>query len=529
MEMTLYPWQEKCLKRWFSNRGRGIVQAATGTGKTFLALTAIKYLEEKTGQELHVKIVVPTGTLLRQWNQSLQNFLISSCHIESAEMQGMIGLRGGGFHTAANRKYMIYVINSARYELARQILSDLKDGNAVFLIADECHRYESEQNRLIFEFLPFVKPYEDKFFSLGLSATLPSGHAKNYLTSVLGPEIYRYKIAQASAQSTVCQYEIFHIGLSFSQEELDEYQEITDRMRVLSRVLQKACPVLLYMSQKERFRQLRALAGEKRERIAKSASIYMNLSYKRKGLVCLASARINCACALVKRLPKEEKILIFSERILQAERLYQLLRSQYPGKVGCCHSRMGQQANQNTLNRFRDGEIRILISCKSLDEGLNVPDASIGIILSGTSAQRQRIQRLGRIIRKKEKKSSASLYYLHIMESVEDHYYLPDSGASRILELEYSADTQEFKNSSYETAARELLSDMQRKGADADQLAEILRCLDMGIVRSNWLSDIDGIEENIRKAKNVSDKNYWICMKKMAQSVPENYRFLQRK
>lgn len=64
MQQELYPWQEDCLKRWFANNGRGMVQAVTGSGKTLLALTAAKRLSEKTDRELRVKIVVPTSTLM---------------------------------------------------------------------------------------------------------------------------------------------------------------------------------------------------------------------------------------------------------------------------------------------------------------------------------------------------------------------------------------------------------------------------------------------------------------------------------
>lgn len=60
-EKKLYQWQEECLERWFSNQGRGMVQAVTGSGKTLLALTAADRLEQMLGQELHVKIVVPSG------------------------------------------------------------------------------------------------------------------------------------------------------------------------------------------------------------------------------------------------------------------------------------------------------------------------------------------------------------------------------------------------------------------------------------------------------------------------------------
>ena len=116
MERNLYPWQEDCLKRWLSNGGRGMVQAATGTGKTRLALAAAARLQGEWKDKLKVKIVVPTGALMRQWNQSLREFLNADGEGdgEAAAMQGDIGMRGNGFQMPPDRKYMIYVINSAR-------------------------------------------------------------------------------------------------------------------------------------------------------------------------------------------------------------------------------------------------------------------------------------------------------------------------------------------------------------------------------------------------------------------------------
>lgn len=88
----------------------------------------------------------------------------------------------------------------------------------------------------------------------------------------------------------------------------------------------------------------------------------------------------------------------------------------------------GAQANQNTLERFRNSEILILITCKALDEGIDLPDVEIGIILSGTGMERQRLQRLGRILRKSEGKESACLYYLFVKESMEEKSYVPLRG-----------------------------------------------------------------------------------------------------
>lgn len=511
MKKQLYAWQEECLNKWFTHHGRGMVQAVTGSGKTLLAVTAAERLQKSLSQQLRVKIVVPTSALMQQWHHVLKDFL--------AVPRQEIGLRSAGCKPSANCQYMIYVINSARYELARQILSDLKDGAAVLLIADECHRYESEQNRLIFEFLPYISSYEDRFFSLGLSATLPSGPAQTYLASVLGPQIYNYDMKQAASMHTICKYDIYHIGLRFFPEEEKAYLDITEHMNQVFSGLQQTHPLLNNLSVKERFDLLRELAGSKNRQTAEAAAIYMKLAYKRKSLVCLASSRISCAHSLVNRLSETEKIIIFSERIRQAEELYTLLQEQYPGRVGRYHSQMGQQANRNALDRFRDGSIRILIACKAIDEGIDVPDAAIGIILSGTCAKHQRIQRLGRILRRADGKERASLYYLHLTDTTEDDCFLPEGDDSRIFDLDYLADTREFLHPPYDQAAQKLLEDLQNAGADAKVLAEAQRCLRLGSVRSDWLRDSCDPDRKIKEAKYVSDKNYWICMKKMRAIV----------
>lgn len=553
----LYEWQEKCLERWIGNHGRGMVQAATGAGKTLLALEAVKYLEEKTEGEILVRIVVPNAGLMRQWEKALRGFLEESSGEEgrlqkylagnqdkekeptgfsegsqkeekeptgfsegqsggSGMREGIrsqIGLRGGGQKSSFHCKYMIYVINSARYELARQLLTELRNGKKVFLIADECHHYGSAQNRLIFEFLPYISEYEKNFFSMGLSATLPAGEEKRYLESVLGRKIYNYGIAEAAANQTVCRYDIYHISVDFRKEERDEYEELSESMMQLYSKLLQVCPSLRGLNQRERFEMLGRLSADKNRRISKMASGYMMLTYKRKNLVCLAADRTACACELVERLDGREKIIIFGERIRQADELYRLLVKKYPGRVGRYHSQMGRRANKNALDGFGRGELRILISCKAIDEGVNVPDASVGIILSGTGVQRQRIQRLGRIVRNMEGKEGASLYYLHMKETSEDTCYLPNAEESSIFELAYRQKERGFQNEPYDEAAEELMRRMRSKGADEKIMEELKRCLRLGSVRSDWKREREWLEKKAEQSGSVREKNYWMCMK----------------
>lgn len=520
MKQELYQWQEECLKRWKTSGRRGIVQAVTGSGKTRLALEAIRQLQKELPGNLRIKIVVPTGGLMRQWNRILREYLtaVGKENYHAENNVSSIGLRGGGYRDPLDRRYMIYVINSARYELAREILAELKNGDSVLLIADECHHYGSEQNRLIFEFLPYAEPYSGNLFSLGLTATLPYGEERDYLISVLGKVIYSYGMKQASAFRTVCPYDVYHISLDFQEEERAEYEDISEHMMHIFQKLQKNCPELRYMNRKESFELIRKIAGETKGREAEAAVLYLKLAYKRKSLVCLASARCDCACDLMRRLGISRKVIIFGERISQAEQLYWLLEKEYPGRVGRYHSEMGGQANKNTIERFREGTLRILIACKAIDEGIDLPDAEIGIILSGTSAQRQKIQRLGRILRNQKLKECASLYYLHIADNVEENCFLPDEKSRFSFELEYIQEEKTFCHPEYDQMVQKVLDEVffDAPQIQEEKRKEIVRCLELGCVRSDWMRECEDLEHRIKDSRYIRERNYWICMRKIA-------------
>lgn len=414
---------------------------------------------------------------------------------------------------------MIFVINSARYELAKNILSDLRNGELVFMIADECHHYASGENRLIFEFLPYIKPFEKQFFSMGLTATMPSGDAEKVLTQALGRCICRYEIEKALEAQNVCKYDVFHVELPLTEGERSEYGELTERLRVLYGKLTNRRAELRNRSRKEFYEALRILANNGNSREAKDAVQYMKLSFRRKEVVCRAKARTYCAVSLIQMLGIRQKMIVFGERIDQADELYEILKKYFPGRIGRYHSGMGAQANKNALERFRNGEYRILLACKSMDEGIDVPDASIGIILSGTGTQRQRIQRLGRIIRNAEDKDRASLYYLHAAETSEDSCFLPNERVAEIFELKYRMETGSFSNEVYDRAAEEVFEQMRGKAASADVRREIAHCLYLGSIKADWKQDKAEIEEQIERAKDTRGKNYWICMKKCCEKA----------
>lgn len=399
-----YHWQEECLAIWEQNDCRGIVQAVTGAGKTMLAVKAMEKLRQDCGEDLWVAIVVPTRALMMQWSRVLRSRFLEK-------------------DASVSPVYQIYVVNSARYQLARRILAKIRDGETVFLIADECHRYASEENRKIFEFVPHVENMSGRYCSLGLSATLQDKDSVEMLEAVLGRVTFRYSYQKALQEGVIAEFSLVQIAIHFQRDEREAYQELSDRMKTFRRQLYFRYP-LLKNGGVSFFAVLQMLAKEENVtgRLAKS---YLYFSWQRKRLVCMARNRLFCVCELLHGIDVGKRVLIFSESIEQAELLYGMLKEDYGDRVGRYHSKAGKQANENALERFRNGDIFILIACKALDEGIDVPDAGIGIILSGTGMERQRIQRLGRILRRSEGKETAVLYYLFVKESTEEKSYFP--------------------------------------------------------------------------------------------------------
>ena len=247
--MVLHKWQNECLEKWEKNGYRGIVNAVTGSGKTILALESIVLLETKLEKELRVKIVVPQTVLATQWSDEIKRWLF--------ERRYDIGLYSGS-NKEHDRKYTIYVVNSARYTIARHILSDIKNGYAVLLIADECHHYGSVENNKIFDFYSAL-PEDTPYYALGLSATPEIVDFKT-ISIPLGREIYCYDLKQALDDRVVSQFILYSVRLDFSDGELAEYTELsTDLQRCLASV-RKSHPELEGMRSSLFFLQLQKLA-----------------------------------------------------------------------------------------------------------------------------------------------------------------------------------------------------------------------------------------------------------------------------
>ncbi len=506
--MKLYAWQQECLKAWEDNRRRGIAHVVTGAGKTVLALNAMD-LHRASHPDARVKIIVPTIPLAQQWQTALLH------HTQEPALRP--GFFGGGLRDSADRPVMIYIVNSARNALTDHLRRDFALGRHVLLICDECHHYRSPRNRRIFDFTRFPHAAGEQYACLGLSATPFDSPEDDVLTDALGPVIFHYDVNQAASDGIVTPFTVSEVAVSFLPAERDEYRRLSVELMLLMKKLLAAHPELQKLPPSAFMKAVAKIAHSAGMEPENPAAAFLMKTWQRKEICVLADARLLCALSLVEQLPQDDRILVFCERISQAERLVRCLERKFGPVCGIYHSEMSKEARIRNLESYRKRIVRILVACRCLDEGLDVPDTSTGIVLSGASVTRQRVQRLGRILRRAEGKTSANLYYLYIQESSEETAFLPGLEAGKTASLRYRSLERSFENDLYVYAASELLAEARSAGLGSDRLRELRRCITDGLARTDYLLPPEAQAARLSAAQDIHTANYWRTMLRLGR------------
>lgn len=503
--MDLYKWQKECLGEWIENDTTGIVHVVTGAGKTILALGCCEHLFSVLQKPVQVRVIVPTIALARQWKKDILAFIPSVSETD-------VGLFYGSVKCDPAKPFVIYVVNSARYTVSRHIIQNMKNDIHQFLICDECHRYTGDSNSLIFAFRRQKDFRKNLYHCLGLSATPYTAKFEQILVPALGKEIFCYDLSEAYEDKTISPLSIIHVQVPLSGEERKNYGILDRKIQKTYSALLTEYPDLKYMSVQKLFDFLSHSSAKDPDSLE---AIYCSLIRQRRNMITLASFRHDCTVRILELKNPQEKAIVFCERIPQAEKLFRDLKEIFPGKVGHYHSDMEPEMKSYYLEQFRTGENTILVTCKALDEGLNVPDAVIGIVVSSSSNNRQRIQRLGRILRKSADKNQAVLYYLHISNTVEkDNYIESSSDSIRTAEMSYDPAHREFFCDEYERCALQFMKDSGIQGKEKE---EFLFCIQTGYGRGDWLLSYNLLQKHIEKSTGRREKNYWIVMSKLKQ------------
>lgn len=399
LTVELYRWQKEAKQKWWENNGRGIIKVVTGAGKTILALAIMSDLynsEAYKDNGLRTIIVVPTMVLLDQWLFNIMDKL----NIPRKEIAVYYGKEKDQIQ---DRKILIYVINSAREHLTTHI-KEYFPKEDTFLIADECHRYGSKENSKIFNM--------SYSYTLGLSAT-PERYGdmgfEEKLEPNLGKIIYTYTYSDALKDGIIPPYRLVRLKVNLTKQECLQYEKISEKINKMSKILLSEYPELKNCIGQEFIKKLGKLYQETKDELI---SQYIALLNQRKAIIHTSKSKLKALKWLIESQNlKNNKILLFHERIEIANVIHRFLKEK-GFKAGIYHTDLPIKERIRNIANYRKGKINILVSCRALDEGFDVPESEVGIIVAGTSSVRQWIQRMGRILRKTPNKEHSTIYVI---------------------------------------------------------------------------------------------------------------------
>ncbi len=371
LRVTPRAWQEEALSLW-SAGDRGVVSVVTGGGKTVFAQMCMLDFRERHPDGKFL-IIVPTTALLDQWYISLvEDLAVPHEHISS--------------FSGEEKAKEPNIVNVIVLNTARDLAPSIAEEHETFLIVDECHRAGSPVNSKALRGAHQAV--------LGLSATPEREYDEGFeqhVAPALGTIIFEYDYAQAFKEGVISPFELINVRVDLLVDEQQQFDKLSQRVAKEMHRSKGSTP-----SASERLRWLL------QQRAAVSAS---------------ATMRIPVAAKLAE-IHRGQRTLIFHERVDKAEMLKKIL-SERGHRVTAYHSKIAPVVRRDNLRLYRRGMFDVLISCRALDEGMNVPETVVSVIASSTASTRQRIQRLGRVLRPAPGKSAATVYTVYATDQEE--------------------------------------------------------------------------------------------------------------
>nr|BFE42589.1 hypothetical protein GCM10017547_04820 [Pseudarthrobacter oxydans] len=391
----LYPWQQEALKAWHSNARRGVVEAVTGSGKTRVGIAAAF---EAVRQGIKVLILVPTAELQRQWLVSLRRDL-------PAARRGALG--DGRSDSLDDVDILVAIVHSASN---RETLRSHKAG---LIIADECHRYAAPM---------FTGALQEGYaWRLGLTATFEraDGEHENLLTPYFGGVIYNLWYDRALKDQVIAPFDIALVGVDLTSSEQADYDEFSAVMVEAARNLETYAGIPRRPFPQFITAVAALAASDSPSREATIARRYMRAMSSRLTLLAEAKTKYLALAALKETVDGSRGTLVFTQTQDSARRAQELYTS-LGSTASAVFSGMAKDDRRQGLEDFRTGVSQVLTAPRLLDEGIDVPEADLGIIVAANRSQRQMVQRLGRVIRKKADGRPGHLVVLYSKGTVED-------------------------------------------------------------------------------------------------------------
>ena len=344
----------------------------TGAGKTIFAeLCLLTFLDRYS--DGRVVILVPTVSLLDQWYVSLREDL--------GVPEGDIACYSGEDRPETPQRINVMVLNTAR-----SLGPEVSSATHSMLIVDECHRAASSANQMAIE--------GDYTATLGISAP-PERQYDDLFESVLiprlGPIVFRYGYEEALEDGIIVPFDLINVATDMLPKERQAYDGATAEVARTYRLFQAG-----KVSRE-------ALSTKLQKRARHSARMFN---------------RIPVAVRLVQT-NQGKRILVFHESINSAKVIHKLLvAAKFNATI--YHSGILPHIRRDNLLLYKSGVFDVLVTCRALDEGMDLPDTSVAVIAASTASLRQRIQRLGRVLRPAANKNNATIYTIYLTKPEED-------------------------------------------------------------------------------------------------------------
>ena len=415
-------YQKTAFENWKNNKQKGLFAMATGTGKTITSLNCLFEIYQRKGYYKAI-ILVPTITLVNQWEQECRKFRFSNI---TKVYSKNLTWRDEVERILFNEKYktdkepeVSYIIISTYASYAREKVFNVLnsfDKKRLLLIADECHNMGSGSLVKRLKDIPYLR-------RIGLSATPErqfDDEGNEKLRKFFGSEenyTYEYSMEEAINKGVLCKYMYYPHLVQLTQKEMDAYVVLSDRIAKYFNFdkgrfddIDEKLKMLL-LARKRIIHKAERKLDAFRDIIEKRYQTKGNLKYT---LVYVPEGNMPDYIGNNDDFDRSEDIGDDND----AEHLinqYTQVVTEVDDHVTVRKFVSGQKDREEILSDFADGKLQVLTSMKCLDEGVDVPRSELAIFCSSTGNPRQFIQRRGRVLRTHPDKKMAELHDLVVV------------------------------------------------------------------------------------------------------------------
>ena len=418
-------YQNQAFENWKANNQKGLFAMATGTGKTITSLNCLLEIYKRNGYYKAI-ILVPTITLVNQWEQECEKFHFSNVikvYSKNSEWRSKIErLQMAEEYKKAKESSQNFIIISTYASFTRGNVFDILNGfekSKVLLIADEAHNMGSPTIMKRIGDIKYLR-------RIGLSATPErqfDDETNRKLFRFFGAEkqyTYEYSMEEAIENGVLCRYFYYPHLVRLTDDEFDKYVELSLKISKYfnfnTNSFENKDDILMSMLLARKrivhkaANKLTAFNQIINERYQKKGNLKYSLVYVPEGTkpdYIADSDVFDSTDQVADDIVSDRLIDDYTEAVMKLDRFITVKKFV-----------SGQKDRDKVLSDFASGKLQVLTSMKCLDEGVDVPRSELAIFCASTGNPRQFIQRRGRILRKHPDKFMAEIHDLVVAPEV---------------------------------------------------------------------------------------------------------------